>query len=544
MSQHIQLRARSKATTQMHFVQSPANSIRSAAKRIPEFLILFFLITGSLTGFGQATKVAITTQPDPGSGHGTLMPVQPVVEIRNVSDILVTTSTAQVEIVIANGSGGSLGGTTRINAVNGIATFTDLTFTGIADELYSFEFRSEPVILTEPFEYGDDFLTGNNGGAGWSGAWFGANPAFTDLYVYTTGFSYPGFATSGGRASYIGSNGGDGGRNLASISNAVYGVVWLAFLANYNQQGGGFSNVRLYLPGGLSGGVGGNGGINNWSILDNGLNAGASTSVPLDGTEHLALMKIDYTASTSSLWIDPPVSGFDGTQTPSASVSFAPVFDRIELYNRYSDVGTDEITLGSTYKAALHLEQNLVAAVSLQAVVPVKWTNFTGSCAGGHTLLNWGTTNETNNSHFIVEKSIDALTWSVTGSVQGMGNSGVDQHYEFNDSASSLKTYYRLRQVDFNGKTNLSKIVAVNCEPTGGSMLRVFPNPASSFLQLAGAQPGSRYDLINAKGQSVRTGIALSSTTAISLSGLPAGSYFLKVVGYNSRPVKVLKTGR
>ncbi|HTE30655.1 MAG TPA: T9SS type A sorting domain-containing protein [Chryseolinea sp.] len=544
MNQYILLRAGCKAPTQIPFLQPLANTIRIAAKRIPDFLLVFLFMTGSLTDFGQATQVVITTQPDPGSGHGTPMSVQPVVEIRDASDLLVTTSTAQVEIVIASGTGGSLGGTTRINAVNGIATFTDLTFTGIANELYVFEFRSEPVIVSEPFAYGGGTLTGNNGGTGWSGAWFGPHSGFTDLDVNTTGFSYTGFATSGGRSTYVNSTGGDGGRYLAAVSNAVYGVVWLSFLANYDQQGGGFSNVRLYLPGGLTGGVGGNGGIFNWSILDNGLNAGATTSVPLNGTEHLALLKIDYTAGTSSLWIDPTVSGFDGTQTPSATVSFAPVFDRIELYNRYFDIGTDELTLGSTYKAALHREQNLVAAVSLAAVVPVKWSYFTGTCDGATTLLKWGTTNETNNSHFIVEKSINALTWSVTGNVQGMGNSSVDQRYEFNDSASSLKTYYRLRQVDFNGKTNLSKVVVVNCEISGSSVLRVFPNPASDFLQVIGAQPGSRYDLIDARGHSVRTGIVLSGTGAISLSGLPAGSYFLRVAGYNSRPVHILKAGR
>ena len=510
MNQYILLRAGCTATTHLPFLQPLANTIRISAKRIPYFLLLFFLITGSLAGLGQATKVVITTQPVPGSGHGTLMPVQPVVEIRDASDLLVTTSTAQVEIVIASGTSGSLGGTTRINAVNGIATFTDLTFTGIADESYAFEFRSAPVIVSEPFAYGGGSLTGNTGGTGWSGAWFGPNGAFDDLGVNTTGFSYPGFATSGGRASYIGSTGGDGGRYLAAGSNATYNVVWLAFLANYDEQGGGFNNIRLFLPGGLSAGIGGNAFISNWSILGAALTTAAPTSIPLNGTLRLALLKIDYTAGTSSLWIDPTVSGFDGTQTPSATVSFAPVFDRIEFYNRYFDIGTDEITLASTYKAALHLEQNLVAAVSLAAVVPVKWTYFTATCDGPLTLLKWGTSNETNNSHFIVEKSIDALTWSVTGNVQGMGNSSVDQHYQFNDGASLLKTYYRLRQVDFNGKTNLSKVLVVTCDATGGSMLRAFPNPATDFLQVTGAQPGSRYDLINAKGQSVRTGIVLS----------------------------------
>jgi hypothetical protein len=496
-----------------------------------------------LTGFSQATKVAITRQPVPGYGHRTLMPVQPVVDIRDASNVRVTTSSAQVEIVIASGTGGTLGGTTRINAVNGIATFTDLTFSGIQNELYTFQFKSEPLIAYEPFAYPAGPLTGMNGGTGWSTAWSDGNSTFTDLDVNTTGFTYPNFTTTGGNALYSSSFGGDGRRDLATVSNAVYNVVWLTFLGNYNVQGGGFNNLRLYSPSGHTGGVGGNS-QSNWAILDNTLGTSTVTSYPLDGTNRLALLKIDYTAGTSSLWMDPAVLSFDGTQTPSMSVNFAPVFNRIEVYNKLTNIGTDEITLASTYKAALHMEQNLTAVVSAPVTLPVKWTYFTANCDGAHTLLKWGTTNENNNSHFIVEKSMDAMDWSAIGRLQGSGYSNADQQYQFKDSASSLKTYYRLRQVDFDGKTDLSKIVVVNCKTTVDRMLRVFPNPASDILELSGAQPGLHYELIDARGRTVRKGRVLSGITTISLSGLPEGSYFIKVPGYNSRPVHVMKVRR
>jgi hypothetical protein len=319
--------------------------------------------------------------------------------------------------------------------------------------------------------------------------------------------------------------------------------VWLTFLGNYDVQGGGFNNLRLYSPSGHTGGVGGNS-QSNWAILDNTLGTSTVTSYPLDGTNRLALLKIDYTAGTSSLWMDPAVSSFDGTQTPSMSVNFAPVFNRIEVYNKSTNIGTDEITLASTYKAALHMEQNLTADVSAAVTLPVKWTYFTANCDGAHTLLKWGTTNENNNSHFIVEKSMDAMVWLAIGRLQGIGYSNADQQYQFKDSASSLKIYYRLRQVDFDGKTDLSKIVVVNCKTTVDRMLRVFPNPASDILQLSGAQPGLHYELIDARGRTVRKGRVLSGTTTISLSGLPEGSYFIRVPGYNSRPVHIMKVGR
>jgi hypothetical protein len=525
--------------------------LRVSAKRITDGLsmswcVLFFL-AGSMACFGQsATKLAITTHPVFGGANGSLMIVQPVVEIRDASDQLVTTSTAQVEIEIASGNGGTIGGTTRINAVNGIATFTDLTFSGITNESYTFTFKSEPVIVSEPFAYtGGTLLTGRTGGTGWSGAWFGPSSAFPDLILNTTGLSYTNFSTSGARTVYNSGTGGDAGRLLAAASNAKYNVVWLAFLGNYSQQGGGFNNMRLLLgPSTLSGAIGGNDNYANWSIMNNTLTSTAFTSTPLNGTTRLALVKIDYTAGSSSLWMDPVVSTFDGTQTPSMSVSFAPVFDRIDLYNRSSGVSTDEITLASTYKAALHLEQNLSSATSIGVVLPVTWTYFTASCNDAQTLLKWGTANESANSHFIVEKSTDASLWSAVGRVEAAGNSYGNQQYQFRDSATSLTTYYRLRQVDRDGRTNLSKIIAANCKTGFEKMLRVFPNPARDILQIAGAQPGSGYELMDAKGYKVRTGVIQNGTTTISLTGLPEGNYFIKLGEGNSRTVQVMKAGR
>lgn len=515
-----------------------------SAMQVSRHLLLCLLIVGSLKSFGQsaATKVVITTQPVPGA-NGSPMSVQPVVEIRNASDQLVTTSTAQVVISIASGAGGSIGGTTKINAVNGVATFTDLTLSGIANEPYVFAFKSEPVIASEPFAYtGGATLTGNNGGTGWSGAWFSSHPTFPDLTVNGTGFTYTNFTTSGGRTTYTSGTSGDGGRQLAAASNAAYNVIWLAFIGNYTQQGGGSNNLRLLNSSSVVGGVGGNDNYANWSILNSLLQASTFTSSPLNGTTRLALLKFDYTAGTSSLWMDPAVSSFDGTQTPSMTVNFAPVFDRIDLYNKLTGVGTDEITLASTYKAALHLEQNLTADFSLAATLPVKWKYFTASCDHDVTLLKWGTTDEIGNSHFLVEKSSDALVWSTVGTVEGVGNSTVDQHYQYRDSALSSKSYYRLRQVDFNSKADLSKVVVVSCEVTVDKKLRVFPNPVGDILYFAGAAPGSRFKLIDARGHVVRTGIVQGGTMAISLSTLRGGSFFLRVDGYN-QPIKVLKVG-
>ncbi|WP_276364566.1 hypothetical protein, partial [Daejeonella sp. H1SJ63] len=90
---------------------------------------------------GAASKLAITTQPV-GGASGAVLSTQPVIQVRDAQDNLITGSTASVSVVIKTGTGGTLGGTTSVAAVGGIATFTNLTLAGTVGENYTLEFSS------------------------------------------------------------------------------------------------------------------------------------------------------------------------------------------------------------------------------------------------------------------------------------------------------------------------------------------------------------------------------------------------------------------
>ena len=76
---------------------------------------------------GTPAQLVVTTQPA-GAVSGAAFTAQPVVAIRDASNN-VTTSTAAVTVAKLSGTG-VLSGTLTVNAVNGMATFTDLTITG------------------------------------------------------------------------------------------------------------------------------------------------------------------------------------------------------------------------------------------------------------------------------------------------------------------------------------------------------------------------------------------------------------------------------
>jgi Big-like domain-containing protein len=97
---------------------------------------------------GPATKLGLLTQPV-GGVSGAALATQPVVAIQDAQgNTVATDGTTQVTVAILSGAGGTLGGTTTVTAVNGLATFTNVTLTGTAGTNYVLSFTSNPA-LTE-----------------------------------------------------------------------------------------------------------------------------------------------------------------------------------------------------------------------------------------------------------------------------------------------------------------------------------------------------------------------------------------------------------
>jgi predicted RNA-binding protein with TRAM domain len=106
-----------------------------------------------------ATAVLMTTQPVGGTS-GAVLATQPVVRIVDSTNNTVTTSTASVTVTA---SGGTLGGTTTVTAVNGVATFTNLTHTTAGTYTLTFASTSLTSVTSASFTTGA--ATCANGGA-------------------------------------------------------------------------------------------------------------------------------------------------------------------------------------------------------------------------------------------------------------------------------------------------------------------------------------------------------------------------------------------
>ena len=89
--------------------------------------------------------------------------------------------------------------------------------------------------------------------------------------------------------------------------------------------------------------------------------------------------------------------------------------------------------------------------------------------------LYWSTVSEMNNDYFMIEKSINGIDFEEIGSINGHGNSNKRIDYKFIDyEPNNGVSYYRLKQIDYNGEYSYSKILSVNYN---NFMFNIYPNP-------------------------------------------------------------------
>ncbi|GAA4317952.1 hypothetical protein GCM10023184_01860 [Flaviaesturariibacter amylovorans] len=167
-------------------------------------------------------------------------------------------------------------------------------------------------------------------------------------------------------------------------------------------------------------------------------------------------------------------------------------------------------------------------------VLPVRFLRFTGSLQPNGTVrLDWEAYTDAQHSHFEIERSANGQQF------ESLGRSVPQPPYHFVDARPFAgNNYYRIRQVDRDGKVTYTQVVLINVARQ--LQLRVFPNPATDVLQvrLSSGQGGTvRLALANLQGQPVWTGVqGLSATERlleVPLQGRAAGTYILRITDNN-----------
>jgi len=163
------------------------------------------------------------------------------------------------------------------------------------------------------------------------------------------------------------------------------------------------------------------------------------------------------------------------------------------------------------------------------STLPIELSAFTAVKADNYVDLAWATLSERDNEWFVVERSEDGQLFELIGSMPGAGNSSSLINYMIRDNYPLQETsYYRLKQIDFNGKFTYSEIRSVTFDAVAG----ISPNPANDQLTVSWKYlDDSQISLTNAMGQEVRIPVVKSKESLLfETADLPEGIYFLKII--------------
>ena len=175
--------------------------------------------------------------------------------------------------------------------------------------------------------------------------------------------------------------------------------------------------------------------------------------------------------------------------------------------------------------------------------LPVQLTDFTAQVQGTAVQLRWNTASEEKNHAFEIQRSLDGRSFSTISSVAGHGTTATPHAYSYVDQQMPLspaKLYYRLRQVDTDGRFGFSPIRIV--VPSKGTRvaLQVFsPLTSVAAVQYVFSGPtccSGSLELYNLLGQRLgRYPLATDGVGTVPVAGLPTGGYVLHLTNADGR---------
>ena len=220
-------------------------------------------------------------------------------------------------------------------------------------------------------------------------------------------------------------------------------------------------------------------------------------------------------------------------------------------YTDLSTVNNATYSYSANINNTIHFTVKYYFAAGGNTVLATTLTRFSAALTAPHiTGLTWAAVNETANRVYDIQRSRDGQNFSTIDSITAQGDaSGADYSYTDNlaDSISG-NLYYRL-QIHDQAKLSFSAIQEVNVAAasattlaatgTAATGLRVFPNPATSYINLqTGQAPGDwQVDIIAASGAVVQRTQALASSTIYVpfTNKLAAGTYFVRLTGLHGQ---------
>lgn len=270
----------------------------------------------------------------------------------------------------------------------------------------------------------------------------------------------------------------------------------------------------------------------NTGGLKRSVNSGASFTT-LSGVSNCAavgLGKAEPSSSYHTIYIWGTVGGVTGV---FRSIDQGATWLRInDDAHEYGGPGNGQFVIGdmNVYgRVYMSTVGRGIVYGEIDVAAPVSLFSFSLSREANQVQLHWQTASEINNDHFSIERSSNGSSFSEIGEIKGAGNSSSVLSYTFTDlQPLAGLSYYRLKQVDFDGTVSYSEIKTTNLQNSNEVVL--YPNPVESQLIISIPASIESIEITDALGHTVLQQKELSlNEQKLNLSTLPAGLYLIRI---------------
>jgi hypothetical protein len=223
-------------------------------------------------------------------------------------------------------------------------------------------------------------------------------------------------------------------------------------------------------------------------------------------------------------------------------------------YDYTAHIGTTVATLtvipdheaGSRTHASVNYWDNI--RFTPIAPIPVELASFSASIIGDGIKLEWSTATETNNRGFEIQRGTNNRDLTTVAFVNGNGTTTEKQNYNYIDTDRQLGTvYYRLKQIDFNGSYEYSKVVEVT-KAISYALAQNYPNPFNPITTITYSIPQNSfvtlkvYNVLGSEVAELVNGQVEAGVHKVNFNGfdLNSGVYFYTIKAGNFSETKKL----
>jgi len=375
-------------------------------------------------------------------------------------------------------------------------------------------------------------VTVYGGGGGTGGQDCGAgcsNPA-----AGNAGFVVASFPVSAGNSVgiYPGGQGVNGGNSVSNTGGGNGGVA--TYNVAYNGGKGGNAG-----PSGSSGGGGGGGAASVLTISSvikivagGASGGGGMANLAGSGSPGTNVYTANGTSNTGGIGTSPAGDGGGGGGGGGGSFGSLGGGTHAaggEQAGNGGGIGNNLVSGATTTTSNTNITWTSGGRIEITYTVllPVSWLDFTAVKQNdGSILLAWATATELQTKSFTVQRSNTGTDWTDIGLVPAAGNSNNRNDYHFSDRNVVKNTYYyRLAQIDLDGKINYSGTVICS---SAGSISRLYPNPVYNHQVKISLTASSVITIYNNQGAVLLKKQLPGGDHTLDLSNYAAGVYFMK----------------